>query len=686
MIKGKFTATDDFDLSGHHLKDWRYLADIPQDGAVERQFLVYNGTSWVPSDIASDDVQSIIDSLTTLIDVTTTDLETHLADLDNPHEVTVVQIGAAALVHTHIASDITDWLTYDLTALSLTSLGTVTAGGTSPRFVFGTTGGYIQHSAGQLMFYDQSSVGSFRFIGADNSIYLSDNDVSSLIFGTPSGGSIVFDASIGFVVNKKLSVFSDLVVTGGNLAITTGSATVDTIDEYTLGSGVTVEGVLIKDSEIDVDAINELTLNAGVTIEGVLIKDSEINVDVINEATGASGVTIDSVLLKDGDVSAGAVYADTVDELTASAGVTVEGTLFSSNDVDISGKLTASRVTTSGSNDAVLLQPEHTINGFPADIWRGVNLDATFTHAAGSFWNGSGSVCRIVGSVVDNGAAFLAGTLRLFEGKLDLNSANNGSAAPFQVDIINPGAGQNFINGAMRVNAFAGSSSTSDCIGLFSSMTADGAGAAYGYKGYATSKITATGSLVGVLGSVYPNSSAVHSMIVAVEGTMVGGSATARDKLMSFRGNNHVLVNGGSVIIDASGSASTPNAVSTSHLNFLTKYGELYAAGNAEIDGELFCDANESHSLIETTASPYTAADKTNIMIDATAGAIVVNLPAISGLSGNREYVVKKIDSSANTVTVTASGADTIDGSGTSVLSAQYDFVRIIAGSEWHVV
>lgn len=54
-----------------------------------------------------------------------------------------------------------------------------------------------------------------------------------------------------------------------------------------------------------VDTIAENTSATGVTIDGVLLKDSQVTTDVINEKTGAAGVTIDSVLLKDNTVLTG---------------------------------------------------------------------------------------------------------------------------------------------------------------------------------------------------------------------------------------------------------------------------------------------------------------------------------------------------------------------------------------------
>ena len=51
MPKGKFNATGDVDLNGHHIKDWRYLADIPSGDAEIGDVLWWDGKSWIHSSI-----------------------------------------------------------------------------------------------------------------------------------------------------------------------------------------------------------------------------------------------------------------------------------------------------------------------------------------------------------------------------------------------------------------------------------------------------------------------------------------------------------------------------------------------------------------------------------------------------------------------------------------------------------
>lgn len=77
-------------------------------------------------------------------------------------------------------------------------------------------------------------------------------------------------------------------------------------------------------------------------------------------------------------------------------------------------------------------------------------------------------------------------------------------------------------------------------------------------------------------------------------------------------------------------------------------------------------------AAIATKTGNYTATlDDDTILVDATSGAITITLPAASTAT-NKVLTVKKIDSSANTVTVAPNAAETIDGATTMVLSAPW--------------
>jgi hypothetical protein len=92
-----------------------------------------------------------------------------------------------------------------------------------------------------------------------------------------------------------------------------GGVSVDTISELTSASGVTVDGVLLKDSAVSAasgvstNTITEYSSGSGVTADGVLLKDntvtaSGVSTNTISEYASGSGVTVDGLLIKDGGI------------------------------------------------------------------------------------------------------------------------------------------------------------------------------------------------------------------------------------------------------------------------------------------------------------------------------------------------------------------------------------------------
>ena len=74
------------------------------------------------------------------------------------------------------------------------------------------------------------------------------------------------------------------------------------------------------------------------------------------------------------------------------------------------------------------------------------------------------------------------------------------------------------------------------------------------------------------------------------------------------------------------------------------------------------------------------------VLVDATGGAVTINLPTVVGIT-RRRYLVKKTDASANAVTVDSAGAETIDGATTQTLLTQYDSLEIVTnGTEWFII
>ena len=91
-------------------------------------------------------------------------------------------------------------------------------------------------------------------------------------------------------------------------------------------------------------------------------------------------------------------------------------------------------------------------------------------------------------------------------------------------------------------------------------------------------------------------------------------------------------------------------------------------------------------TVIDDTDSPYTLdLDATQVLsADPSSGAIVVNLPALSGVTGKVFWFMNT--GGTNNVTLTADGSDLLNGSGTYATSTQYDGAMVVAGAaQWWV-
>lgn len=77
----------------------------------------------------------------------------------------------------------------------------------------------------------------------------------------------------------------------------------------------------------------------------------------------------------------------------------------------------------------------------------------------------------------------------------------------------------------------------------------------------------------------------------------------------------------------------------------------------------------ETRTRLVSAATTVTAGDDI-LLVDTTGGSVTVTLPVASTVPGKRVQVKKMI--AANTVTVSRSGSDTIDGATTSAFTTQY--------------
>jgi hypothetical protein len=121
--------------------------------------------------------------------------------------------------------------------------------------------------------------------------------------------------------------------------------------------------------------------------------------------------------------------------------------------------------------------------------------------------------------------------------------------------------------------------------------------------------------------------------------------------------------------------ASTPSVANAGLIN----------KSNTWAAEQIFTKA-ERHAY--TSVSTATTLDATHnvVDVDASSAAITITLPTAVGING-REYVIRKLDSSGNAVTVDGNGAETINGAATKALSTQYETVHIMSdGANWIIL
>lgn len=105
------------------------------------------------------------------------------------------------------------------------------------------------------------------------------------------------------------------------------------------------------------------------------------------------------------------------------------------------------------------------------------------------------------------------------------------------------------------------------------------------------------------------------------------------------------------------------------------------AEGTLWLDTDAVGGAVPGIENITTVSSAVTLdSSHANVACDASGGAFTVTLPAIADNIGRR-YRIKKIDASANAVTVDANGSETVETALTAVLASEGDSITIIPTS-----
>lgn len=115
--------------------------------------------------------------------------------------------------------------------------------------------------------------------------------------------------------------------------------------------------------------------------------------------------------------------------------------------------------------------------------------------------------------------------------------------------------------------------------------------------------------------------------------------------------------------------------------------GANAAAALTKFNTRVITEGNASS--IASVNSTYSVSNSdSNIICDATTLAFTVTLPAANSFDPGREFTIKKIDGTANAVTVAASGTDKIDGAANYSLPTVNKYVKVVTNgsANWFIV
>lgn len=119
----------------------------------------------------------------------------------------------------------------------------------------------------------------------------------------------------------------------------------------------------------------------------------------------------------------------------------------------------------------------------------------------------------------------------------------------------------------------------------------------------------------------------------------------------------------------------------TGNVNYYSNNTDLNPAGVAGAASHI-----ENENVVNTSLDTTLDENHRTLTVDASGAARTITLPTAASAKW-RKYTVKKMDATANTVTVDGNGAETIDGAASVVLGSQYESVTVQSdGTQWLIV
>ena len=154
-----------------------------------------------------------------------------------------------------------------------------------------------------------------------------------------------------------------------------------------------------------------------------------------------------------------------------------------------------------------------------------------------------------------------------------------------------------------------------------------------------------------------------------------------------------IYIAGGTKGISVLGSSGVTVAGGVEYTTVLGSSGSTITQSGAVYINSLAIKDTGSAVRVKSITGNYTAAwSDTVLLVNASGGNITITLPDSGFVASPKDemgklFYIKKVDSSANTVTIDGYSAQTIDGVATYVINSQYDSVTLVSdGSNFHIV